>query len=695
MSSTLGWFGFEGILYIVSWVASAIIYIIGWLLKAAANLFDALVQYTVVDFGGTLTSFNILNGVQTVWSAFRDISNIAIIGMFVFVAISMILGNSSFGTRRFVARVLLVAVLINFSLLFTKLVIDASHVVARQFYNGIVSVAPASGTQQQGQATDIAKAFLDRAGLTSGFDTAAKLRDIGRKQDGLSALLAYALTIGTFMMAFAISFIYGSYLLALRAVLLLFLLLTSSLAFASNLIPKFREHRYGWSGWWDALIKNALLAPLMMMFLWAALTVLQPRPGGGTIGAFFNNPADTTTWGALIMYLLVAGMLFLSLKLASSFSTSIPGFSAISGSAKTGLGGLGLLLGGLGGMATRATVGRGAKALYERSRGGYMEQGGMVGRDLKVKAGVTPRADITTTKGIRQALDRFGSQALKTTSTSSFNAARAGTALSEKYKDIMRKQAGAFDGKGGVVAADKTKKEAQKKTSQEAFKELVESTKNTEQARQEETRKVFEKNLTSIADERRIAAEQAGKEKDSVRTQQKEVQDTLKNQKTDVEKREKSLAGKTGKIFDEQRDVLKAEKSRIERETQESQAKIEDAERKAKEAEENARNQAALEKEAYKKADEEVKKTEKESEPESIEVKFTAEEGFEREKFRSMYLSKRKEESRKKRVQETLGEMVDKDEEDEKPPIVGDIPKAPGGEAPKTPGGGGAGEPKK
>jgi len=130
----------QAFVYILSWLSSFFISIFGWLLMGSANLFNALIQYTIVDFGGTLDTFGIINGINTVWSAFRDISNIVIIGMFVFVAISMIIGLENYGTKRFVVRILIIAVLINFSLLFTKLIIDTSHIAARQFYNGIVVV---------------------------------------------------------------------------------------------------------------------------------------------------------------------------------------------------------------------------------------------------------------------------------------------------------------------------------------------------------------------------------------------------------------------------------------------------------------------------------------------------------------------------------------------------------------------------
>lgn len=447
-------------------LASMVLYLIGKLLILTASLFNALVQFTVVDFAGTIQSFGILDGVQVVWSAFRDVANIAIIGMFVFVAISMILGNQNFGTKRFVARVLLIAVLINFSLLFTKLAIDASHIFARQFYNGIVSVASASYSTQGTGAESIFKeyggiagAFLDRAGLTSGFDTMGTLLSIRTQGGSVWALVAYVLTISTFMVAFIVSFAYGSWLLASRAVLMVFLLLTSSLAFASNLIPAFRDMQYGWRGWWDALIKNALLAPLMMIFLWASLTVLQPRGrgGAGTLGAFYENPGDTSTWSALILFLFAAGMLFVSLKLSSSFSTNIPGFGMLGSALRFGARYVAPIAGGAVGMGGKLAVGMPARLLHKKygEYVGPLNQGRIwSGADDKVGA-------------VEKALARMSQRVLKTASAASYNPARVPTAMSEKYKDFVKRFGFDTGGKGGVLAAEKRALDATAKRARE------------------------------------------------------------------------------------------------------------------------------------------------------------------------------------------------------------------------------------
>lgn len=68
------------------------------------------------------------------WRIMRDIANILFIFILVFVAIGTILGQDN---KKLIARVILVALIINFSLFLTKIVVDFGNITARFFYNNI------------------------------------------------------------------------------------------------------------------------------------------------------------------------------------------------------------------------------------------------------------------------------------------------------------------------------------------------------------------------------------------------------------------------------------------------------------------------------------------------------------------------------------------------------------------------------
>ncbi len=315
-----------------------------WVLSLAGTTFNWVLDKTVIQFGSFVNT-SIQNVINAVWTAFRDISNILIIGLFVFIAISMILGRTGseqFGARRMIARVLIVAVLINFSLLFSKVIIDFSNFTAVQIYqaasaSGVLPQYNSSGQQQQQQGAGaaagtygIAGAFMDFAGVSGLWDTYDATRKAADKLDDAGLAFVHGLFTAIMLFVAAIALFYGTFLLIVRGVLLIFLMMTSSIAFASYLFPKFASGSFGWSAWWSALIRNAVFAPLLMLLLWATLIVGQQarqfNTGGGTLGDLLSNPTKTADMSSLFIYLIVIGLLIIAIRISSQFSAKIGGF---------------------------------------------------------------------------------------------------------------------------------------------------------------------------------------------------------------------------------------------------------------------------------------------------------------------------------------------------------------------------------
>src|SRR3989344_7300907 len=71
------------------------------------------------------------------WKIVRDFSNIFFILILLYVAIKMTLGLGGAEIKKMIVNVVIVALLINFSMFFTKIVIDSSNILALIFYNKI------------------------------------------------------------------------------------------------------------------------------------------------------------------------------------------------------------------------------------------------------------------------------------------------------------------------------------------------------------------------------------------------------------------------------------------------------------------------------------------------------------------------------------------------------------------------------
>ena len=308
----------------------------GAVLELAGLLFDTLIQAVITGFGSTLSNLGIIAAITTGWDAFRDLSNILIIGMFVFIAICTILGSKEYGYKKLVARVLIIAVLMNFSLLFTKLIIDVSNFTAFQFYNQIAGQG--QGSTPAGQF-DVAQAFLQPMGITSVWQTNPTGSIVGytaqQTGSGWQALLV-GMIGGVLLIVVAVVLFYGVVLIGARAIVLIILMVTSAVAFATYLIPNFAGSKYGWKGWWEALINCAVFAPLLMLFLSISVNILNGvsavQQSKVNLGSIISDPAQlaaagSTGWEVVITYLIAIGLLFVSLKISSQFASATSGMN--------------------------------------------------------------------------------------------------------------------------------------------------------------------------------------------------------------------------------------------------------------------------------------------------------------------------------------------------------------------------------
>lgn len=336
----------------ISVIASAALQLGATALSLSSGLFSMLVEKTIISFGNTegILTAGAKTAINTAWTAFRDLSNIFIIAFFVFIAISIILGSSTFGQKKLIARVLIIAVLINFSLFFTQVIIDLSNYTATQFYKAAALDTPAAGTASTGgaaapatgsgttgtaattpQATPdgIGDRFLKAMGITSYAQTKDTLNKITESQDSVGAMLVYTITMFAILIMAAFVLFYGCFILASRAILLVFLMITAALAFASHLLPdSYTEGKIGWGMWWRSLIQSAVLAPVLMLFLWVTLLVAENlKVSSAALGDITYHSTKSANITSLVSYFIILGLLFATFKVANSFSTSISGFN--------------------------------------------------------------------------------------------------------------------------------------------------------------------------------------------------------------------------------------------------------------------------------------------------------------------------------------------------------------------------------
>ncbi|MFA6269670.1 MAG: hypothetical protein WC657_00455 [Candidatus Paceibacterota bacterium] len=338
--------------YVLMTLSSLILIFSGWIL-------DTVIQYTIVEVSTNLgDSVGLGKTITTTWETLRDVANMAFIFVLLYAAFKAMF-DSNFGNFQTTIRnIIIVALLINFSLFFSKVVIDASNIVAVGFYKSIAANNMQLGSTIPGGSANfkgISGGYMRMLGLQTWYG-------INILDGGINAqnILITGIMSSIFMLMSAIFFLIVGIMFATRFILLVFLMILSPLALIAYIIPgqskKFDE-------WKDALIAQSFFAPLYFALTWVAFNL------GNSL--FASKSSATTSWidlikdpaknqeGAmalLLNYVLIMGFAIAALVISKTMASKTAGFKAISG-------GIGAVAIGGTAWAQRQIIGRGANAV--------------------------------------------------------------------------------------------------------------------------------------------------------------------------------------------------------------------------------------------------------------------------------------------------------------------------------------------
>ena len=345
--------------------------VLGLFVRLAATLLNAGVNTFVIGFGDVYATSGVGYAVDTTWIIIRDFVNMGFIFGFIYIGFKMILNSNDSNTRRWLVNLLLAALLVNFSLFATKLVVDFSNQIAAQIVVGGLSGEDSQTNKKTGLIeVDLGQSFLERMGITSVWGNLPGNGSLG-----------YGYIFGTAILFMVTAFVFaaGGILLMIRfAVLNLFLVL-SPLMFLSWILPPLKDtmNRY-----WGMFLGRAFFAPIYFLFIYFSLQIiagLQVAVGDEKSNLANPNWASTfqavgdsgisdinqSTTGTLPFFVLICVFMIASLVIAQKMGAD-GGVKAValgkSLSNKTQR------------FAARNTAGYGARALNrvsERTQAGY------------------------------------------------------------------------------------------------------------------------------------------------------------------------------------------------------------------------------------------------------------------------------------------------------------------------------------
>ncbi len=238
-------FVFQGISNIIGFIGGILFQVAGGLTNFALSL-----------------NFDILNNpmISVGWGITRDLANLGFVLFIIIIAIATILRAQQYGAKSTLGKLIAVALLVNFSLLFAGVFIDFSNMLTNYF---IKSITP--GGDIGGLGPSLANAF--------GIQNLLNVKDA----TGMSSLLAlkgqYMVIASSFFVA-AFTFLGALSLLALatmflvRYIVLSILLILVPMAFLFVVFPATGKL---FSQWLSQFMKWIIFAPAASFFLYLAV----------------------------------------------------------------------------------------------------------------------------------------------------------------------------------------------------------------------------------------------------------------------------------------------------------------------------------------------------------------------------------------------------------------------------------------
>lgn len=321
----------------LTWFFSLIVWLVSWILWLASKILNFSIDLSINKFH----NYANMPGVATAWEISRDLANIFFIFILLYIAINTVLGKP--GAQKLVVNVIIVALFVNFSAVIPKVVIDASNILALQFYNNM-------GKENADGTRDISAQIISWDVITGeGFYTK---NTNSANPTNLSVADTLIKTIGTLVLMMSLSFVLvtAAVLFLYRTIVLLFVIVISPLAVLGWALPKFNYA----NEWLDKLVKEAFYAPAFLFLLLIVLKI------------FEDTNRDTDGLEQIVFFIIMNGLILASITVARQMG-------AKGAETATAIGGkfrgffTGAAASAAGGLAVH-TLGRGAKILAESER---------------------------------------------------------------------------------------------------------------------------------------------------------------------------------------------------------------------------------------------------------------------------------------------------------------------------------------
>ena len=299
--------GSSWVVDVVGYLCEAIVYCLGQILMLVMKGVIYVAQYS--DF---INSPAVNKG----WIIMRDVCNMFFVLILLIIAFATILKIEKYSYKKYLPKLILMAILINFSKTICGLLIDVAQVVMLTFVNAFKSIAGGSLVDMLG-----IKDWLNM----SGDQTAS----------GWAALGAYVFAVVYVIIALVV-LVTMLMVLVMRVVMIWIYVVLSPMAYLLAAFPGGEQYS---SRWWSDFTKNLVVGPVLAFFIWLSFAAVSPGASGtGQGGALYvaganmdapqqgaiatnvstvnGTVSDFGTGDLLIKFIISIGMLIAGLKIS-------------------------------------------------------------------------------------------------------------------------------------------------------------------------------------------------------------------------------------------------------------------------------------------------------------------------------------------------------------------------------------------
>lgn len=261
----------EGPGLIESTLWSLVVATFGKFMGFGGALLDHAIANYVVGFGNQYTQSGVGAVVDLLWVTVRDLFNITFIFGLLYIGFKMILNSDDSNTRRWLINLIIAALLVNFSLFFTKAVVDLSNMFASQIaMNGfqLKSSGDLAGYP------DVSTTFMNSLGMQSIIGASAP--PLPSDSGGGNM---YGYIFGSMILFIVATFVFaaGAIILMIRFVSLLLYMVLSPFMFIGWVLPQLQQYT---SRYWSGFLGRAFFAPIYLLLVYFSARV---------ISAFYAN----------------------------------------------------------------------------------------------------------------------------------------------------------------------------------------------------------------------------------------------------------------------------------------------------------------------------------------------------------------------------------------------------------------------